>query len=68
MPLNFASQMPKLVIYLCSTQIGRLDLPVHVQPARAAETYHRVDVVDNGIGFEQKYVDRIFQVFQLHGK
>jgi PAS domain S-box-containing protein len=43
------------------------ELPPDIKPARHTDAYHRIDISDNGIGFEEKYLDRIFQIFQrLH--
>lgn len=46
--------------------VAALTVPSEIKPD---QLFYEISVADNGIGFDEKYIDRIFQVFQrLHGK
>jgi len=57
------------VVEINSEIVYAQDWPLTFRPSKMAPVYHRINVIDNGIGFDTKYTDRIFQIFQrLHGK
>ena len=56
-------------IVIRSQSMTGADLPERISGALAEQRYHLIEVVDNGIGFEQEYAESIFKMFQrLHGR
>jgi PAS domain S-box-containing protein len=64
--LKFTPRDRAPLIQLTSTVLTATQLP---QLSGAAGNYLAISIQDNGIGFEQKYADRIFSLFQrLHNR
>ncbi|MFB9296860.1 ATP-binding protein [Persicitalea jodogahamensis] len=47
----------------------RTELPEEISPNSQSNQFCKISISDKGVGFDTRYLDRIFQVFQrLHGK
>jgi len=67
MKFTQAGQRP--LIEISCQLFKRTDLSDSVSLSSDGLQFYQISVRDNGIGFEPKYLDRIFQMFQrLHGK
>ncbi len=67
--LKFTPAEEKPLVQIKFQICDRDRLPAGVRPNNPAVQFCQISISDEGVGFDTKYLDRIFQVFQrLHGK
>ncbi len=61
------ASVPPLIKISCSTVMGK-DIDIHMPSEVQQKQFYEISVSDNGVGFEQKDAERIFNVFtRLYG-
>jgi len=64
--IKFSKKGEKALIHIKGDIVAEKNIDSPVDPSGA---YCRISIKDNGIGFQEKYLDKIFTLFQrLHGK
>lgn len=62
----FQNLLSNAIRYRCSSR--QLHVRVQTKPADPSNSLVRIDVVDNGIGFDPKYVEQVFEPFERLSK
>jgi signal transduction histidine kinase len=64
---NLPDTPPRIIIRSSMIKGKEINLPVQV--SEHAQDFHLIEIIDNGLGFEQQNARKIFQIFQrLHGR
>jgi PAS domain S-box-containing protein len=67
--LKFTKQDVPPVITIREETLTAAEISEHIKIPLPAVIYHKICIRDNGIGFEQKYFDQIFEIFKrLHSR
>ncbi|SNR65014.1 GAF sensor signal transduction histidine kinase [Maribacter sedimenticola] len=64
--IKFARKDVEAKVQVCGEVVNSTDFPDY--PLKAHTQYARILITDNGIGFDQKYEEKVFEIFKrLHG-